>query len=134
MLKKKLILAGIVLFMFGLTTSSFAQMKCAGHPSSGHKHKPTDATTQVLPIKSIDVGNKICPVLNEKIDEKSKATYEYGGKIYNFCCASCIDEFKKDPGKYIKKIEEEMQKEKVEEKAEGPSEVQGHRKHSHTHH
>ena len=42
----------------------------------------------------------------------AQATYEYEGNIYNFCCAMCIDEFKKDPQKYIKKIEEEKQKEK----------------------
>ena len=47
--------------------------------------------------KAVDVGNKICPVGGEKIDEKMKATYEYEGKIYNFCCAMCIDDFKKIP-------------------------------------
>ena len=57
--------------------------------------------------KPQDVGNKICPVTGEKIDEKTKATYEYKGEIYNFCCTMCIDEFKKDPEKYIKKVEEE---------------------------
>ena len=112
MLKKKLILAGIVLFMFGLTTSSFAQMKCAGHPSGGHKHNSSVSTTQTSQEKAVAVGNKVCPVLNEKIDERNKATYEYKGKIYNFCCTSCIDEFKKDPELYIKKIEREESEEK----------------------
>ena len=51
----------------------------------------------------------------EKIDEKMKATYEYEGKVYNFCCAMCIDDFKKDPQKYIKKIEEEKAREVAEE-------------------
>ena len=59
--------------------------------------------------KATNVGNAVCPVSGEKIDEKIKATYEYEGKIYNFCCAMCIDEFKKDPKKYIKKGEEELQ-------------------------
>ncbi len=112
MLKKKLILAGIVLFMFALATSSFAQMKCAGHPSGGHKHDSSVSTTQTSQEKAVAVGNKVCPVLNEKIDERNKATYEYEGKIYNFCCISCIDEFKKDPELYIKKIEREESEEK----------------------
>lgn len=56
-----------------------------------------------------DAGNKICPVSGEKIEETMKATYEYNGKVYNFCCASCIEEFKKDPDKYIKKVNEELQ-------------------------
>jgi YHS domain-containing protein len=56
-----------------------------------------------------NVGNQVCPVSGDKIDDKTKAAYEYQGKIYNFCCAMCIDEFKKNPGKYIKKVEEELQ-------------------------
>ena len=54
-----------------------------------------------------NVGNKICPVTGDKLSIDTSVTYEYGGKIYNFCCAGCIEEFKKDPVKYIKKIEEE---------------------------
>lgn len=115
MLKKKLIFVGIVLFMFGLTTSSFAQMKCMGHSGgSGHKHNSSDSMVQDSQKRAVGVGNKICPVLNEKIDEKSKVTYEYEDKIYNFCCPACIDEFKKDPGKYIKKVDEELKKESEE--------------------
>lgn len=66
----------------------------------------TKATDEVS--KPQDIGNKICPVTGEKIDEKTKATYEYKGKIYDFCCPACIDEFKKDPDKYIKKVDEEL--------------------------
>ncbi|MBU1887686.1 MAG: YHS domain-containing protein [Candidatus Omnitrophica bacterium] len=55
----------------------------------------------------IDVGNKICPVSGGLIDDSMmKATYEYEGKTYNFCCAMCIDAFKADPEQYIKNIEE----------------------------
>ncbi|MFH1094225.1 MAG: YHS domain-containing protein [Candidatus Omnitrophota bacterium] len=61
-----------------------------------------------VPVQRLEVGNKICPVTGEKVDEKTKATYEYQGKVYNFCCPVCIDEFKKDPDKYIKKVEEEL--------------------------
>ena len=65
--------------------------------------------------EAVNAGNKICPISGEKIDEKMKAAYEYKGKIYNFCCPMCIDEFKKDPEKYIKKVEEELQAESKEE-------------------
>lgn len=60
-------------------------------------------------IKPQEVGNKICPVTGDKIDEKTKVTVEYEGKIYNLCCSGCINIFKADPQKYIKKIEEEKQ-------------------------
>lgn len=57
---------------------------------------------------AVDVGNKICPVTGDKIDPKSKVTYEYQGKIYHFCCSMCIPEFKKNPGKYIEIINKEI--------------------------
>ncbi len=125
-------------FVFGISKLSFAMM-CGEHSrhqqtaqaeSGEQKHEATMETGK----EAVNAGNEICPVSGEKIDEKMKATYEYQGKIYNFCCPMCIDEFKKDPEKYIKKVEEELQKEKVEEKAEGPSEEHGHGEHSHTHH
>lgn len=66
------------------------------------------AETPAEIVNPVDAGNKICPVSGEKISENLKATYEYNGKIYNFCCTMCIDEFKKDPQKYVKKVEEEV--------------------------
>jgi len=68
--------------------------------------------------KAVNVGNKICPVSGGKVGQGMEAvTYEYQGKIYNFCCAMCIDEFKKDPEKYIKKVEEELQAQAQEKSA-----------------
>ncbi len=46
-----------------------------------------------------------CPVMSGKVDEKFFADYK-GKRIY-FCCAGCIEEFNKDPEKYMKKMEEE---------------------------
>ncbi len=46
-----------------------------------------------------------CPVLGNKIDEKVFVDYQ-GKRIY-FCCTGCIDPFKKDPEKYLKKMEAE---------------------------
>jgi YHS domain-containing protein len=61
---------------------------------------------------TVNVGNKICPVSGDKIGKGMEAvTYEYQGKIYNFCCEGCIPEFKKDPDKYIKKVNEELSQE-----------------------
>lgn len=117
MFKKLFLVIAIAVLMFGVSRLSWA-MICGGH--EGHKqiaqagksehHEATqEAAVQPLAEGVVDVGNKICPVSGEKIDEKMKATYEYEGKVYNFCCASCVNEFKKDPQKYIEKIEEESQ-------------------------
>jgi len=70
--------------------------------------------------QAVNIGNKICPVTDEDIEEADKATYEYNGVVYNFCCSACVEEFKKDPAKFIKKVEEELKarsQEKIENKS-----------------
>ncbi len=116
MLRKILLIAVASLFIFGISKMSFAMM-CAEHGEqkqmsqthTEHEQGATETTKQTAAERTVNVGNKICPVSGEKIEEKTKTTYAYAGKIYNFCCASCIDDFKKDPEKYIKKVEEELQ-------------------------
>ena len=44
-----------------------------------------------------------CPVMGGKIDKKVYADYK-GKRIY-FCCTGCVDEFKKDPEKFMKKMQ-----------------------------
>jgi len=70
------------------------------------------AFAQTSGVKAVDVGNKICPVSGEAISSMSPVTYEYQGKIYHFCCPACINAFKKDPQKYIEKVEEELKAKK----------------------
>lgn len=125
MLRKILIILGAIIFVSGMSKLSFAMM-CGGHSQhqqtaqaeSGElKHGEHEATTETTK-QAVNAGNKICPVSGEKIGEGMEAvTYEYEGKTYNFCCAMCIDEFKKDPQKYIKKVEEELQAESKEKEA-----------------
>jgi YHS domain-containing protein len=45
-----------------------------------------------------------CPVMGGKIDKK--VFTDYDGKRVYFCCPGCIDTFKKDPAKYLKKMQE----------------------------
>jgi len=46
-----------------------------------------------------------CPVMGGKINKDVYSDYE-GKRVY-FCCTSCISEFKKDPAKYVKKLEDQ---------------------------
>jgi len=128
MYKRILIILVGAIFIFGISKISFAMMCGSGHEgansshqqlaqtSSEHKHEMAPSAESLK--EAINVGNKICPVSGDKINEKTKATYEYEGKIYNFCCPMCIEEFKKDPDKYIKKVEEELKTESKEETQE----------------
>lgn len=68
--------------------------------------------------KAVEVGNKICPVSGDKIPAPGETSamgevvkYEYKGKIYNLCCTMCAKDFKKDPEKYSKIAEEEVNRE-----------------------
>ena len=40
---------------------------------------------------------------DNKVDAKG-GTYIYKDKVIGFCCPDCVDEFKKDPEKYMKTI------------------------------
>ncbi|MHC1741823.1 MAG: YHS domain-containing protein [Syntrophobacteraceae bacterium] len=51
-----------------------------------------------------DSRQTICPVMAGKIDKKIYADHK-GKRIY-FCCSSCLDDFKKDPDKYMKEMQE----------------------------
>ena len=81
----------------------------------GSKHKqqaPAAAASAETPTAPVEVGNKICPVTAEEIkdsDMGEAAKVEYNGKVYNLCCAMCVKDFKKDPEKFVKKVEEEME-------------------------
>ena len=68
-----------------------------------------------------------CPVMGNKINKEIYADHE-GKRVY-FCCAMCIDTFKKDPAKYIEK----MKKEGVEPDAvpASPEPEAGHEDHNH---
>ena len=127
MAKKILLFLAVVMFIFGISKVSFA-MSCgsehsqhtqAAQSAGGEQSYESMAETKSSSEEAVgNIGNKICPVLGENIDEETKTTYEYEGKVYNFCCAMCIDKFKDDPQKYIKKVEEELQARNEAEKQE----------------
>lgn len=50
------------------------------------------------------VSQGTCPVMGEIITNKNHYV-DYKGKRIYFCCAGCPDEFKKDPEKYMKKLD-----------------------------
>jgi YHS domain-containing protein len=66
--------------------------------------KPKTPTTKPTTKPSGPV-NKFCAVEGKGHDVDPKVTYVYKGKTIGFCCSDCIDEFKKDPEKYVKKME-----------------------------
>ena len=84
--------------------------------------------TTAAETKAIEVGNKICPVSGNPVDDDTMGEavqYVYNGKIYNLCCAMCAKDFKKNPEKYSKIAEDEVAKEKMmQENQEGQKDIQ----------
>ncbi len=111
MLRKTAIAIAVIgLFL----TGGIFQFVARGENSStmiAHEHGENEATDRPTASgqtkEGEEVGNEFCPVSGEKIDEKNKVTYDYKGKIYSFCCQACVEEFKKDPDKYIEKMRKE---------------------------
>jgi YHS domain-containing protein len=105
MFRKKLIVvmavAVIGMAIYGGGGSAFA--------NDGHDHDGAIGQTG-----SDEPANKgeLCPVSGEGVDAKGGIAYEYQGKVYHFCCASCVADFKKDPEKYIRKMKGEAAQEK----------------------
>ncbi len=53
----------------------------------------------------VQAAQTTCPVLGGKIDKKIFVDYK-GERIY-FCCKGCVDQFKKNPEKYLEKMKSE---------------------------
>jgi YHS domain-containing protein len=121
--KTAIIIAAIVVFVAGGIFPSLTfggeSFRMIAHEEgpNGTADEPA-ASGQVNEDKN--VGNKYCPVTGVKINEETKVTYEYKGKIYNFCCSSCIDEFKKDPEKFIERMKD------LESGKDGPAQEDQH--------
>ena len=60
--------------------------------------------------KAASPAAEVCPVSGEAITGNEKITYEYKGKTYRFCCPPCVEDFKKDPEKYIEKMNKKNEK------------------------
>jgi len=60
---------------------------------------------------------KTCVVSDEKLGDMGDThVFTHEGREIKLCCKSCLKDFKKDPAKYIKKIEEAEAKAKKDKK------------------
>ena len=55
----------------------------------------------------VKLVNTICPVSGESFgrDDNTLSAFEHDGKHYGVCCSDCIAMFKKDPDKYLAKLQ-----------------------------
>jgi YHS domain-containing protein len=57
------------------------------------------------PAQAKGQAQTVCPVLGNKIDKNVYTDYK-GKRVY-FCCAGCVEPFKKNPEQYLKKMKEQ---------------------------
>jgi YHS domain-containing protein len=75
--------------------SGFSQRPIAAKQSQQSLSAPTSPS---YPLST-------CVVSGEKLGEMGKpAVINYQGTEVRFCCAMCVDQFKKDPAKYLAKL------------------------------
>lgn len=77
-------------------------MCCGGCPAAFSKEPKKFIETAAKSGETIG-ETMFCPVSGEKLDwSKVKASMDYKGMRYGFCCDSCKGTFEKDPAKYAK--------------------------------
>ncbi len=57
--------------------------------------QPADTQAEKKPV------NEMCIVMPER-EAKADLTVEHEGKVYAFCCKSCVRKFNKEPERYVK--------------------------------
>lgn len=67
--------------------------------------KPKGPATRPSATQAAKPVNKTCPVEGKDHEVDPKVTTVYKGKTVGFCCRDCIDEFNKDPEKFVKKLD-----------------------------
>ena len=66
--------------------------------------KPKGPTTKPAATQPAKAVNKFCAVEGEDHEVDPKVTVVYKGKTIGFCCKDCVEEFQKDPEKYVKRM------------------------------
>ena len=97
---RKWISIGCVVLLVGLLVAG-----CEKKESGPDEDKPAKAPdTRAQAAMAAGAAQTICPLMSGKIDKSIYADHD-GKRVY-FCCAGCVDGFKKDPAKHIKQMED----------------------------
>lgn len=79
----------------GALTLAFTATPSAARAEQAPATQPTTKPTAI---------NKQCPVNPDHAVDPKAPTVTYKGKVIGFCCEDCIEDFNKDPEKYMKDL------------------------------
>jgi hypothetical protein len=95
-----------------LTVSGSILAQSCHSGSSSSLHQKADKAKALDPVTQLKVQTK-CPVMGNDIDSLAftvwKGDEHHTPKKIYFCCPMCINTFKANPIKYIKKLEKQRQ-------------------------
>ncbi|MCB1230027.1 MAG: YHS domain-containing protein [Verrucomicrobiae bacterium] len=93
------------LSLFGTSCDSGGGDDHSDHEhAEGGEHAAADAKDDAYPLD-------VCIVSGEALDSMGEpVTIDYEGTTVKFCCKDCIEDFKKDPDKYLPKLTQASQK------------------------
>ena len=74
----------------------FALVSCK--PAADNAESGTAAASDNYPLKTCVVSGEPLGGMGEPV------VYQHEGTTVKFCCENCIDDFKKDPAPYLKKL------------------------------
>ena len=77
---------------------------CKMHADSNcHMMNKNNMTGKQMNNMQSETGNATCPVMNNPVNRDLYV--DHNGKRIYVCCAMCVNEVKKNPDKYLKKLE-----------------------------
>jgi len=95
-------LLGVSVLMLGASAYAAGCGGCGGCGNMGDGATPAKMAGEA---KAPAKAQTLCPITAKDIDKKISADYQ-GKRVY-FCCNDCPVEFGKDPGKYVKQLEDQ---------------------------
>ena len=74
---------------------------------AGHAAQEKAPATTATVDKADDYPLDVCVVSGEKLGEDGApiVTIQHEGRVVKFCCQNCVGIFKKDPAKYLAKLD-----------------------------
>lgn len=105
LLKESITFAGIVMVIVFASGCSEKKQESQAHMHESAIQFQEQEHTGMQEETKEGIAQKTCPVMGNLIDDKNLYVDHDGRRIY-VCCQSCVEEVKKDPEKYIKKLEE----------------------------
>ena len=104
---------------------------CNGNDEHEHAASavPSETAPPEAPPQTAEIAQKLCPVMGNPIDKDIYVDHN-GRRVY-FCCEMCVEQFKKEPEKYLKKLGEQLQAKPSDPEGSTHKETDTHEGHEH---